>query len=33
VEAADQSDTGNYACSSDAGNSNTTAIHVITGNT
>lgn len=33
VQAADQSDTGNYACSSDAGSSNITAIHVITGET
>ena len=31
VESADQSNTGNYSCSSDAGHSNTTAIHVITG--
>ena len=31
VEAADQTDTGNYSCSSDAGHSNSTAIHVITG--
>ena len=31
VKAADQTDTGDYACSSDAGSSNTTAIHVITG--
>jgi len=33
VESADQSNTGNYSCSSDAGHSNTTAIHVITGET
>ena len=32
VKSADQSDAGNYACSSEAGYSNTTAIHVITGN-
>ena len=31
VSSADQSDAGNYACSSEAGYSNTTAIHVITG--
>ena len=31
VKAADQTDTGDYACSSDAGASNSTAIHVITG--
>ena len=31
VKAADQTDTGDYACSSDAGSSNSTAIHVITG--
>jgi len=33
VKAADQTDTGDYACSSDAGSSNSTAIHVITGET
>lgn len=33
VEAADQTDTGNYSCSSEAGNSNFTAIHVIIGET
>lgn len=31
VSSADQSDAGNYACSSEAGYSNVTAIHVITG--
>ena len=31
VNSADQSDAGNYACSSEAGYSNVTAIHVITG--
>ena len=31
VSSADQSDAGDYACSSEAGYSNTTAIHVITG--
>ena len=31
VQEANQNDAGEYSCSSDAGNSNSTAIHVITG--
>lgn len=33
VQEANQNDAGEYSCSSDAGNSNSTAIHVITGET